>query len=133
MMRKFTKVVKYVFEKDIEKLMDKDQDGVKQKVQATLNQASIKKSLQEEMNEDKYGGSGVLKKMDDATKEFVEMFGKKGAKLKDEEIDEALKRTNGGSKIPSTLTIKKREAEEEVESLEKEVSGKKSKKKKSKE
>ena len=75
-------------------------------------------------------GSKVLEKMDAASKEFMHMFGKKGSKLKKEEIDEAIGRANG--MIPSVVTIKKRAAEDDLESLEEEVAKKKNKKNKKK-
>mmetsp|Transcript_5564 Transcript_5564/g.9539 ORF Transcript_5564/g.9539 Transcript_5564/m.9539 type:complete len:178 (+) Transcript_5564:2661-3194(+) len=108
MMRKFAKVIKYVYEKEIEQEMDEQQMAIKTKIQNQLNQNNNNDADQDEQEDDKAGGSKVLKKMEDDKKEFIKIFGSKGKDLKDEDISKALKtvrKGDGQAQIPGIITI----------------------------
>ena len=83
--RKFTRVFREVFEREIAKELDE------QKSQAQLTfgkkSADMKKSLNDELNE---GEAQLTKKMREEKADFVKKFQKHQIKSKDEDFEKAL-------------------------------------------
>ena len=130
--RKFTRVFKEVFEREIGKELDKQSKGG---VAALLpksrgEQYAIKKSLADELNE---GETQLTKKMKEEKQEFLKQISKHQIKAKDEDFDKAL--LEKSSKTPLTVISvqkQKRDNDEELEELEEKVSKKDKKDKKHK-
>lgn len=117
--RKFTRVFKEVFERDIARQLDQESKGVP----AVLNKqsADLKKSLHEELKE---GETQLTRKMKEEKEEFIKRFAKHQIKSTDEDFDKAL-----ASKTAevSVISVKKHKGED-VEGLEEKVKKAKSSK-----
>jgi len=123
-MRKFTKVIKSVFERDIEQAIEEESKTAQQIASSKIKAVShIEQSLEDEL--DNKEGSKLLKQMKDDKTSFLKAHAVKG--ITDKDIDSRLKTMQS---IPSVVSLPKREAEEESEELETKVTGKKSHKKK---
>ena len=114
-MRKFTRVFREVFEREIVKELDAQKSGV-QAMMAGSSTKNIKKSLNDELNE---GEVNLTKKMREEKAEFIKQFQKHQIKSTDEEFAKALE----GKKAPSSISVakKKRDSDDDVEDLEKHV------------
>jgi len=125
-MKKFTRVLKSVFESDIEKKMDAESKITQSEAQARIAVASdLKQSLAEELGDEE--GTQLLKQMKDDKSSFLKRIAVKGAT---EDFDAALK---GRAQIPSVVSLpKKRGAESDSESLENMLEPKKATKKQKK-
>ena len=111
--RKFTRVFREVFEREIAKELDE------QKSQAQLTfgkkSADMKKSLNDELNE---GEAQLTKKMREEKADFVKKFQKHQIKSTDEAFEQAV---SGKSVVPSVLSVvkpAKRDNDEDLEELE---------------
>lgn len=114
-MRKFTRVFREVFEREIAKELDAQKSGV-QAMMAGSSTKNIMKSLTDELNE---GEVNLTKKMREEKAEFIKQFQKHQIKSTDEEFAKALE----GKKAPSSISVakRKRDSDDDVEELEKHV------------
>lgn len=114
-MRKFTRVFREVFEREIAKELDAQKSGV-QAMMAGSSTKNIMKSLNDELNE---GEVNLTKKMREEKAEFIKQFQKHQIKSTDEEFAKALE----GKKAPSSISVakRKRDSDDDVEELEKHV------------
>ena len=116
-MRKFTRVFREVFEREIAKELDAQKSGVQAMMSgAGSSTKNIKKSLNDELNE---GEVNLTKKMREEKAEFIKQFQKHQIKSTDEEFAKALE----GKKAPSSISVakRKRDSDDDVEELEKHV------------
>ena len=125
-MRKFTRVFREVFEREIAKELDAQKSGVQAMMSGggSSSAKNIKKSLNDELNE---GEVHLTKKMREEKAEFIKHFQKHQIKSTDEEFSKAL----DGKKVPSSISVvkRKRESDDDVEDLEKHVKKEKKDKK----
>ena len=117
-MRKFTRVFREVFEREIAKELDAQKSGVQAMMSGggSSSTKNIKKSLNDELNE---GEVQLTKKMREEKADFIKQFQKHQIKSTDEEFAKAL----DGKKAPSSISVakRKRESDDDVEDLEKHV------------
>ena len=119
--RKFTKLFREVYEKDIEREMDQEKAKSNQAMAAMMIKAGgLKKSLEDELNE---GETQLTKKLREEKEDFVKKFmGTKShqIKAKDEDFEKALigKKEGEHINVISVQKNSKRANEEEIEGLE---------------
>jgi hypothetical protein len=115
-MRKFTRVFREVFEREIANELDAQKSGVQAMMAGSSSTKNIKKSLNDELNE---GEVNLTKKMREEKAEFIKQFQKHQIKSTDEEFAKALE----GKKAPSSISVakRKRDSDDDVEELEKHV------------
>lgn len=115
-MRKFTRVFREVFERDIAKEIDQQKSGNALQMMSAKG-ASMKKTLDEELNE---GETQLTKKMKEEKAEFVKQFHKHQIKASDEAFEKALEGKGGA--VPGSISVaqkkKRAESDDEVEELE---------------
>lgn len=128
-MRKFTRIIKSVIERDIEKGIDEES-----KVNQELAKAAIASMGQQFMDDEEEGDTKLLKQMKEDKSSFLKKHAVKSS-VNDTTIGHAIKNMKAGDgAIPSIVSIPigKRDADDDVSSLEEKVvpqkSGKKSKK-----
>jgi len=121
-MRKFTKVIKSVFEKEISLALDEESKATEKMLQEKVQVVSSMKAMEDELAE---GDTQLTKKMREEKAAFLKKHGVKKA-VTDASITKAIM----GGAIPNivSLPVGKREAEDDVSSLEEKVPQKKSKK-----
>lgn len=94
-MRKFTRVFREVFERDIAKEIDE-----KKSASNLMIQEKMKKSMDEELNE---GEVQLTKKMREEKTEFIKQFQKHQIKATEEDFDKALKGKTGN--MPGSISV----------------------------
>lgn len=125
-MRKFTKVIKSVIERDVEKALDEESKANNVLAKAQISVVNDMQALDDELNNAE--GTNLLKKLKEDKLDFLKKHTAKH--VTNDAIAHALK---GQSNIPSQISIpkQKRDSDDEVEALEKQHhSGKQSKKQK---
>ena len=106
-MRKFTKVIRAVYEGDIERQMKKSEKKIK------LNTAEVRVDMGAELDEEE--AQGVVARQDQESHAFLKKHSKI-SKVSKSEIDEAVARH---AKMPNVIRIAtKRDAEEDLEEVE---------------
>ena len=115
-MRKFARVVKSVYERDIEEKIDEESKAKKKGAEAQIAAISeLKMSLNEELDDE--DENKLVKQMKDDKSQFLKKFAiPSGVTNKD--FDKALE--GKGGNIPGVVSIpaRKREAEDDSEALE---------------
>jgi len=113
LMKKFTKVIKSVIERDIEKTLDEESKAKQLEAKSKITVAANLPATEGESQ-----GPSLLKKMKDDKSDFLKKHSVKH--VEESTIATALK---GMTAIPSTISLPvgKREAEEDTEELEKEA------------
>lgn len=115
-MRKFTRVFREVFERDIAREIDRGASGALQMVSG--GKGAVRKSLEEELNE---GETVLTKKMKEEKERFVRQFKKHEIRASDEAFEKALEGRAGA--VPGSISVaqkkkQREESEEEVEEIE---------------